>query len=321
MNVNVFDNQLNLIKKEGEQLFLKVLLESDKTLYVLEDKQDIFFFSSENQLHLLKFAEEKSKFAKNREFQKQLYEHLFCEGFNVSKYAEIKYNAESLVGFFKDYFECKNFVYANFFKDRRKVEVDLKAIIGGFYTPKITSSVGYIYAGEELYRREDPFSSQFSYALGFDAEFTYTNDVDKWRLFVQPNFQYTQAGSSSYDGGLYQDLLNPSNYEPGLELMILEMPIGIRRYLEINDKTELFLSAAYAYNVFLGGEASLKVPQNNEGKQKYKKSSFIIGLGATFNKKYLFSLNYYISKQSALDNLVSVDADGSIGFVFGYQLF
>ncbi len=321
LDVNVFDKELNLIKKKGDLIFLKVLFEAEKSLLAYEDIQNIFFYEHNNELLLLKYAEKKSLSAKHREFQKQLYENLFCEGFTIKKYSRIKYEIGDLVNFFNEYATCKNQASENFYEKRTKVKLNFKATIGATYTPETTQSLALIFGNRERFQREDAFNDIITYSIGVDAEFTYTNEIDRWRLFISPNIQYFRAGNVSDINPSNFDLLYPQFYDPGLESLILEMPIGVRRYFDVNENTELFISAAYAYNFFIDGKSSFSAPYTNYGKENISKSSFLIGLGSNFGDKYSFSLNYYLIKQSDIDNLISIDAGNSINFVFGYQLF
>ena len=311
---NIFDENAVLIKRKGEEVFINVLVEGDATLYMLKEKStNIYFFSKDDKLYVLRYSKKTKdgKVLDDRTFQKQLYDHLNCESFTIKKISDLKYNTNDLVGIFKEYADCNNSDAEDFFKNRTKTIVNIRATFGGIYTSSVDAE-GIFKVFNSSVTDTESFGSNFSYSIGLDVEFTYNNDLDKWRIYLAPNYQKTNSSG--------EPQIRPGSFYT--ESMI-EIPIGLRRYFTISNNTEVFLNAAYAFNVHIESEFSngrfffREVPLSS-----FQMYSVIFGIGTTFKKKYSVLINYYLVKQQGIEkNTYQINYNNAINFIFAYKLF
>ncbi|GGE34394.1 hypothetical protein [Psychroflexus planctonicus] len=312
---NLVDLGGKLIKRKGQLVFLKVLFESKSNLYAYKQISDFFFYGNNKSITLLKYTE-KVKNTKNiqgREYQKQLYGDLFCEDFDIKRYAEIKYDEDKLTDFFQDYSSCVDEDFVNFYENKTVTKMDFKITLGGLYLPPFETKFTYNSYNQQVLIVKNKFENLVTYSIGIETEFTRTNDRDKWRVFFAPNFQKLKASKT--------DALYPSR-DSSFDASALELPIGIRRYFKINKDHQFFVSTAYAFNAALKKDfdsnyRGIKLQDQNS----INKHSVIVGVGGTYKEKYSFSINYYIIKRHTIDNIVELNADGTISFIAAYTLF
>lgn len=320
---NVFDAELKLIRKAGEKVFLTVLLESDASLYVLEDKTDIFFFDDGSGIQILNYSEIiEGKQIEGRKFQKQLYNNIYCKGFTIKKYSKIKYDKDDLINFFEEFADCSGNTAVNFYKKRTKTKIDFKFNLGAIYNLK--PSLNFNQDTNFTLDDTDDLESFLSYNLGFEAEFTFTNDLDKWRLYVAPNIQkIDKKFTVKTKFNIPQYPVSPPIYESNvsIELLNLELPIGIRRYFDINKNFELFVGTAFAFNLSVDEEFSSRPVITNVLSDNNTRHSIMLNLGTTYKEKFGIALNYYVANNKMINEYVGLNSFGSIGFVASYKLF
>jgi hypothetical protein len=79
-------------------------------------------------------------------------------------------------------------------------------------------------------------------AVGFEAENIFPFNKGKWSIFTNPNFQSYQLSEKND-----QAQIIAADYN------FIEIPIGIRHYLILNNKSRLFLDAGLSFSISLNG--------------------------------------------------------------------
>lgn len=239
-------NNESLILKE-ETLFLKVLVEGEVSLYHLEDgKLNLYFIKSPltnkiEQLVFKTYASQDDKIKYNNFFRKQLYDAFKAEKFDRSRLRNVDYKRSDLINIFESYNLSHNedvVVY----RTNRKLEYNLYVRAGiGFNGLSATSPSG---------NRDLDFGDESNLRFGFEFEVILPFNNNKWSLFVSPTYQsYSSEGTRIIAEGLpsEREFVTTADYSS------IEMPIGLRHYLFLNNKSKIYLNAAAVIDFALDG--------------------------------------------------------------------
>ena len=325
LSEDVFDRNYRLIERKGGSLLLKVILESEVSLYKIKNDADVFLISLDNQLYFLQYLSKKlrDQIKEYKTYQRQLYEILDCNVFTEERFKKLNYNKKDLIELVNEYAICKSISITNFNEERVKLKLDYKITMGGFLYPSFENAGTFRrVAGTTIYSYQSNFEVQSSYMFGFETELTFTNGIDKWRLFLAPNYQVINGSVESVSN------LNPSDiYTANLNESILEIPIGIRRYFRINKNLEVFTNAAFAFNVAINNDFSVDdigLGRENIIKERFSffnQRSTFFGIGATYKERFSLGFNYYLIKRNKLNNYTEFIADNAVNFTLSYKLF
>lgn len=303
----------------------KVLVEGNASLFTNSD--GIFFFQKQNgpinQLVYKSYIEE--KFVKeNNLYRNQLFDSLKCAN-NAASVRKIKYREDALVGFFKAYNTCQQSDFKTFEKNNTKTQFNFN-IIGGAHLSSLDfssyvnyfSSPGGGASGTKHYVLKSDGILNFS--LGFEAEMLLPFRKNNWSLYFAPSYRNIKQD-------YFEELLKPTetsyrNLSVTAKYSFLDLPIGVRNYIYLNDKNKFFLDAALTITYTLDAketqkiETSYNTPSILEADRKgIFESALRFGAGVKHSEKYALSL-YYSTKKS-----VSQAKIGDISVVASYKLF
>ena len=314
----IFEVDVN--KDEAEKLqkvngLLRVLVEGRANLY--EYQGNTYYYQLDGdaikRLKFKKFVNNTGKYQEDLSYRVQLFENLKCDEKASQNLRKIKYKNEALSGFFVDYSNCMNAEVENFRKKRTKSEFHLKAFAGiNSYSLKRNLNV--------VRRTLTAESQGANFLIGLELEAVLPFNNKKWSLFVAPIYQsQKEENKKEFDQlfGGYRGTLNTKN-----SYSYIELPLGVRHYFFLNEKSKLYTDVAFGYifplstseeNIFVETHPypALEFDQNEK-----KKTFYRIGLGYTFNNKYDVFLNYYPVK-----NLFQSTANGSISLSVGCRVF
>jgi hypothetical protein len=290
-------------KYEKETLFLKTIVDGNASLFVFSDKKikKFFFKTSNNKIEQLVFKEyinQNGKIGVNNGFKNQLLQKLKCERINFKSLKETDYNEKDLTNLFVTYNKCKGEDPTTYNKNKNSNSFNVSAKLG---TNSSTLSIndGGLLAKETNYNRE------FDLRFGVEFEFILKFNKNKWALIIEPTYL-------SYDaeeiGSLGDGIKTTATYKA------IELPLGIRHYLFLNDKSKLFVNSSMIYDfVFEGSTArSLKASPS---------INFSIGLGYNYKKKYSLELRHY-TRRNILASYLSLAANyQTTSLIFGYTFF
>lgn len=289
-------------KWKNETLFLKVLIEGKISLYMYEENNLIRYFTANGDLNLVQqlvFKEYHADggIAQNNYFRQQLYNQMRDGGLAMSRFENLKYKKDDLVKLFTEYNGGSTKKMTNLSEKQNKSKVSLR------FTPGMTISSLEIFNSMSKY--DFDFGSKVSYRIGADLEYTLPFNNNKWSLFLDPNYQ-------SYENDGKNGSMNME-----VSYKFIEIPMGVRHYMYLSDKSRLFADAAYIASVNLGdnyvkyGETKLDVGNN---------SALALGIGYGY-QKYSIEARYAF-KHGILDNYVSWGSNfSSISIILGYKLF
>lgn len=271
---------------EEKELFLRVLLEGEVSLYMYS-KSNItrYFYAKDSKLIPLEYKKylKNNAIGKNINYQKQLKDDLSCST-NSKLKTKIKYNTKALVKYFTQYNKCIGANVINHTLNNKKYESAFNI------APIIT--VGSInITSESPEYNTGTKSSHFTSTIGVAFQYRIGVAKNKWGVFAAPSYQ-TQLSASAkvFDGFV-------SSAGPSLGLDDDEI-YQIRRYKTVNTTYSAFrvpVGVKYYFNTKTGYLAlvpgfGIEIPINSsihdlktDTKSDFTKISTNLSLGAEMN--------------------------------------
>jgi hypothetical protein len=292
----------------NETLFLKVLVEGKATLYQFEESNLIKYFYSSNDHSVaeqLVYKEYKinSRIAENNYYKQQLYNIMKTGTEDISKYEKVKYKKDPLVNLFVSYNAASGGDVINLSEKHNKGSVNLKI------TPGVNFTSLSMYNNLSQYNFE--FDSKATFRFGLEVEYIMPFNNNKWSLFIDPNYQhYKNEGEG-----------NKVRWEA--DYTFIELPVGVRHYLFLNNKSKLFIDAAY---VFALNMSDSYISRNNLAFQNdttapfeiSKSSNFALGAGFSYSR-YSIEARYNLNR-GLLDLYSGGTEYSSIGIILGFKV-
>jgi hypothetical protein len=300
---------------QEELLFLKVLIEGQASLFLYVDGPLVRFFYQQNdslitQLVYKRYLADDIVY-KNNDFQQQLLQQLQCDDIKINDLKYLKYDRKHLERIFTKYNECSGSEYTNHQPKQKKDLFNL------------TIRPGINYSSLELENlnsdsRSVDFGSSVGVRFGIEAEYILPFHQSKWSLIIEPTYQSFEADdsqeTSSVSGGVRVSKVDYTS---------IELPLGVRHYFYLNDKSKLFANISYIFDFddnstveFLREDDSVISSLDIKAKR-----NFALGVGYNYNDRLCFEVRYNLNRD-IIGNHLSWDSEyRTISFVFGYTLF
>ncbi len=272
---------------QKEKLFLKVLMEGEASLFYYEDKnlRRFFFNTSKNdsiqQLVYKRYRPEATVAKTNNTFRQQLMTFVNCVSTSKAKIEKLRYTDSQLKDYFRDYNEA---CVGNFLEYGNKVK-------GKLFSMKVTAGIHY--ATLQLNRSINLKGSP-SIRFGTEFEMILPFQNDKLRFFSDPSFHY------------FKSTLDVNNIDITYDYHFIELPLGLRYYLYLSEKSKVFLTSTYVYEVLMF-----------ENVQKIGSGTWTGGIGFEFDR-ISFETRYFAP--TTIDFFISSDYNRTL-FNIGYRIF
>jgi hypothetical protein len=307
VDIDRSSNYLNLLsndkdpKFKNEKLFLKVLIEGEASLFKYKDNSITRYFYQTgllgiNQLIFKKYKTTENKVRTNNEFRRQLYNNLKCSDISIDDLKSIDYGKKGLLEIFKKYNYCNNSEFINF---EEKVSSDLFNLN---IRPGLNSS-SLVIDNNHLNDRRMDYGNELAFRIGLEFEFIMKFNKNKWAVIIEPTYQSFKAKDK-----IITNIINPNvNYKS------IELPVGLRHYLFLNNNSKMFINGSFIYDIVLHSQVrNLDTASSN---------NFAMGIGYNYNKKYSVELRYQ-TKRNLTKGYVLWNSDyKTISLIFGYTLF
>lgn len=303
------DNRAPELKENT--LFLKYIIEGKADLLFYEDGNgQKFFYSSENSdpqpLIYKPYYVADSSIGYNEDYKKQILENLKC-GIDSKQLNHTTYSKKDLAKVFTQYNNCSGTEVINYGKSDTK-----KALFHISIRPGINSSS--LTSGDPSQYFETKFGNSTTFRIGVEFEYVLPFNKNKWALFIEPTYQYykKEAKSVAAEGWNFN-----YNYDANVDYKSIELPIGLRHYFFLSEKSKLFLNAAYVMDFNMN--SSMKVQFNDI--EIASGNNFVFGAGYKYNDR--FSAEVRISTTRTLlrgSNNPTSDYK-TVSFILGYTLF
>jgi hypothetical protein len=299
---------------QEEKLFLKVLIEGKASLFLYEfNNLTRFFYSvSDSEIKQLVFKNYLiyDKISQNVYFKQQLFLDLNCQTIKLYEAENLEYTKQDLKRFFIKYHECSNFTYINLESSQKKGKFNLSFRPGFNYSNLIIQN-------STSDSRDVKFDYEPRFRLGIEAEFILPYNKNKWGIIIEPVYQNYKSTKlkkkNDVNGGV---LVSNINYQS------IELPIGVRQYYFLNDKSKLFTDISFLFD-FTKNSSIIFKSVNGDFLNTLKVSSrrnLGLSLGYKYNHKYAISMKYQTNR-NILSNYLSWDSRyKTISIIMGYTL-
>jgi hypothetical protein len=300
---------------QEELLFLKVLIEGKASLFLFNDENLIRFFykvddSEINQLVYKSYIVNDSVF-KNTYFKTQLFIQLKCEGIQINDIERVGYWKEDLEKLFIKYNECNNFSYINYEPKQKKDLFHLSI------RPGINYGSLKIQHYPADYRAAD-FGGNIGIRFGIETEFVLPFNKNKWAIIAEPTYQYykteLQAETSRVYGGI---LVTRVDYKS------IELPIGMRHYFYLNDKSKLFINISFVYDFEINSSIEFIRKDNTLISELEIKTrvNTAFGIGYKYKNRYSIETRYNTNREILSDYQDWQSGYKSLNVYFGISVF
>ncbi|ALM48335.1 hypothetical protein AMR72_05120 [Flavobacterium psychrophilum] len=296
-------DQLSTLKDpqwSKETLFLKVLVEGKITLYQYEDSNFVKYFYSTGdhtvaeQLVYKEYMKD-GRIAENNMFRQQLYNIMKDDGNSVNKFERLRYKKDVLVKLFNDYNGTDGQTVVNLSARQNQGSVNLKFTPGATFS---SLSVGNSLLPSYSYE----FENASSFRIGAELEYIMPFNNNKWGLFLDPNYQsYSKSGNSG-------------NRKMEAKYNFVEIPVGLRHYMFLNQNAKLFVDGAYVISIpvsdsyIVHGGNVLDIERN---------SALALGAGFSY-KKYSVELRHTF-KHGLIDFIYWEGSFSTTSVILGYK--
>ena len=299
-----------------EEHFLKLLVEGKVSLYSLEDGNITRYFygkddSEITQLIYKKYLTPNNNIAINDGYRQQLWNDLSCSAFSVRKVERLEYKKRELINYFKDYNECLEQEYVVYDETHQRDLFNLSFRPGINYSSLSIENLA-------LNSRDTEFDNEIGLRFGVEAEFLMPFNKNKWAIIIEPTYQYYRSEKSQE-----KDNVNGGTLISKVDYRSIELPIGVRHYLYLNDSSKLFLNLSYVIDLNLGSELDFYRMDNTLHSNLDVKSrgNIAMGIGYKFKDTYGVELRYHTSRE-ILGNYSHWNSEyRTVSFILGYSFF
>jgi len=296
-----------------ETLFLKSLIEGKANLYYYEERDvEKFFFNTENsdlkQLVYKSYYINESQIGRNNEYKKQISENLKC-GIDIKEIENANYKSKDLSKIFMKYNNCSNSNSVNYYEKTEKKDLFNLSIRPGFNSS--TLEITDTYSSQS---QTTKFDRESSFRIGLEFEFILPFNKNKWALFFEPTYQYYKSETESviFPGQLFE-----AKFMRSVDYKSIEIPFGIRHYLFLNDKSKIFVNAAYVVDLKL----TSNIHYDSRDLEIYTGHNFAFGVGYKYNDKFSAEIRL-ATKRDVLHSYQNWDSNyQTTSLILGYTLF
>jgi hypothetical protein len=308
-----------------ETIFLKILAKGNATLYSYTDENiNRYFYDTKTipteQLIYVQYsqsddAEGGVKIIENNEYKQQLYKNVSSGNTTDKDILNLQYKKNDLISYFTKYNNAnKNFTET----------VVKKANKGKFYVkiaPGI-SMVSLAVSNEANSQLNTELNNKTIFRFGAEAEYLLPYNKNKWSIFINPSYQkYDNEKNYNVPSGFsaFPDI----EYNVKAEYSGLQLPVGVRHYMFLNEKSKIFINAGYTFDVVSNVDITYTPKAQPSNATNFKgKSGSNLAFGAGYNFKNKFSAEIRFNTKKELVNYSYFSAKYSaIDFIFSYTIF
>ena len=290
-------------------IFLKTLVRGKASLYEYHGNASTRYFynTADNQIKQLiykRYLSEYNKIGKNERYKNQLWNDLKCKDININQVKSVTYQRRPLIQFFKKYHECNNLDFKDYTKKDRQKALSL------ILRPGINSASLSLLNNRQFSPREANFENEINFRFGVEAEFVLGFHKNKWAIIAEPTYQYFKSDAP---------LTPENNVNLTADYSSIELPIGIRHYFYLNNKSKLFVNGS----IVLDFTKSSKIDFNNtQSFDIQTNNNLAFGLGYKYNNKYSIELRYLTDRELLTRNQPIWESKyKTLSLIFGYTIF
>ena len=300
---------------EEEILFLKVLVEGKASLLSYQDGNLKRFFiqiqDSPIEQLVYKCFEFEDRVQENNTYKNQIITKLKNSSIAFTEYENLRYDKKPLEQIFIKYNDSSNSIY-KVYETQRKTDFFHITI-----RPGITNN-NFDMEKSGIDYRDSKFENKLGFRLGAELEMVLPFNKNKWSFFAEPTFLYLKAETSRETDLVFGGkLITKINYNA------IELPVGVRHYFFLNDKSKLFVNGCALVNLMHHSVVNFEQFDGGALSKLNISSNICLGVGAgyKYNDKYSLEFRYYLNRDILTDYVDWNSNFKSLNIVFGYTLF
>ncbi len=326
-NTNNLSSTRNPVFKK-EQLFLKVLIEGNATLYSYQDGNLPRYFikinnGEINQLVYKKYIRKNdystnnkteiinnSRIMENNYYQQQLLNISKDNSISRAEVIKLSYNKKYLTRFFQKLNGEDYTIFPNTILEKRDV-FNLTLRPGLNYSNLTLDNQSIIYGPFK-------FTNTINFRMGIEAEFILPYNKNKWSIIIEPTYQYFKDEISVESSNITGGLINSS-----IDYSSIEVPIGCRHYFFLKNQSKIFINAAYTLDLCMNSNFSLsrKDGSNINEINLSSRGNICLGAGYKLKNKYSIEFRYFTNRNITSDYINWNSSYKTTSIIFGYSIF
>jgi hypothetical protein len=301
---------------EEQELFLKVLIEGKSNLYFYEKSNSKrFFFSKDTsdiiQLVHKRYLQSNNLITENNQYKQQLWNDLKCESIQISSLNKLQYTEKSLIDLFIEFNKCINSDFKDYRSKEKKDRFNL-SLRARLNNSSLTM--------ENFTTRSNvDFGSKSSFGFGIEAEFILPFNKNKWAISVEPSYQNFKSNVTQI---IDYSLGPPDIYNNSISYSSIEISLGLRHYLFLNNDSKLFINGSYVLDFPMNSTFIYRNNNPNSTRQiDATMPNLASGIGYKFKNKYSCELRYQSSRNIVSDYINLNSKYSTLSLIFGYSIF
>ena len=300
---------------QEELLFLKVLIEGKASLFLYIDGNLTRFFYKLNDSEIQQLVYKRylidDKILENNSFKQELFLKLKCEEIVLNDIKNLRYSNRDLEKLFIKYNKCTGSDYINY---KTKQNKDLFNLT---FRPSLNYSSLEI-QNSVLGFNDIDFRNKLGIRFGIEAEFILPFNKNKWGIIVEPTYQYFKSEQSKETGNVSGGILVSR-----IDYKSIELPVGIRYYFCLNDKSKLFTNISYVFD--FSNNSSIKFLRNDDSMiselEIKSRRNLALGIGYKYKNRYSMEIRYNTNREILSDYLYWSSNYSSLNIIFGLSMF
>lgn len=310
-----------------EELFLKVIIEGNISLYEHKNGSVTRFFYKDSsnkitQLVYKKYLVNVYNVAENNTYKQQLINIFKCtETKQKNDILDAGYYASDLKKLFEDNYRCLDVDYWVYNSKKQKLDFNLTIRPGiNFSNFEIKQNQLSTFYTEKFGTRD--MGTKCNNRLGVEFEIVFPINRNKWSIVLEPTYQY-------YESEIYFEATKhfTSDTEVNIDYKSIELPIGLRYYMFLSERSKLFVTGAIVTDFV--DDATINIIKEggyyDSGEKVLDIKSdinFALGLGYKFNNRYSFEIKYLTTRDLLANYIDSwISSYETFSIVLGYTLF
>ena len=322
VNINRSSNKvpeldgLREVNFNEEQLFLKELVSGSANLYVYENGNLMRFFYSINnevpiQLVYKRYKKENIQIAENNEYRQQLLNVLLCENVSTASIKNISYTEKSLKRIFDIFNSCNDPI--NYVASTSNNKLIFRIRI----RPRLNNTTLDVNSTADR-RLKTNFDKNISLAIGAEIEAVLPFNKNKWAILIEPTYQNYSAETEPQKSNNF----SANVYNAEVQYTSIELPIGLRHYIFLSDKSKIFLNASLLIDIPFNSQVVYN-GLNRPNPELSLNTSLALGFGVDIFEKLSIEARY-LGKREVFASTTDDDFTSNYrGFsiILGYTLF
>lgn len=298
-------------KLENKTVFVKSIIEGKASLYShTNSTRELFFFSKDSseikQLIFKRYLKDKNNLGENNTFRKQLLKNLTCPTFNFEKMQMVTYSKKSLKGIIKEYNTCIGHESVIFDKPIGKTK--LRLTLRPRWNSSSTTTPIPVFPSANL-----TMNKKQSFGLGIETELILPINRNKWSLIAEAVYQKYNSQNSFENNNISGGIVNAK-----LTYSSIELPLGFRHYIFLNEDSKLFINTTYIFDFTLENE--IEFTRNDGSIIRDSRFTTLGSLSAGIGYKYLDKLSLELRNLTISNRSINYSNSefNSISIIFGY---